>query len=470
MRATAARLIAPRQARKPAGAGHGRRLRDAGWTRSRGLARPAGVLWQAGAVRWATASGERPGPSRRHVGLGLPRLLATLALGLLAGGAALAALILRAPPEREAPGLEAGVSLAEALGGSPEGFARALAPRPFAFPRDHGPHPGFRTEWWYWTGHLHAAGDRGRPRRFGFQLTFFRTALAPAPRARASAWGTHEVYLAHFALADAEGGRFHAAERWGRPALDLAGATAEPFRVWLGDWSAEGTGPGAFPARLRASDGEAGIDLVLEAAKPAVLHGDRGLSRKGAEPGNASYYYSLTRLPASGVVRVAGRAFPVHGLAWMDREWSTSALGPDQVGWDWFALQLEDGRDLMLYRLRRRDGTTDPASQGTLVLADGAARPLDARAVLVDVLGHWTSPRSGARYPARWRLRIPAAALELTVAPLLADQELDLAVRYWEGAVVVDGQAEGRPVRGAGYVELVGYAGPRPGSGEAVRQ
>ena len=193
-------------------------------------------------------------------------------------------------------------------------------------------------------------------------------------------------------------------------------------------------------------------------SKPPVLHGERGLSRKSDEPGNASYYYSLTRMRAGGEVRVAGRAFPVEGLAWMDREWSTSALGPDLVGWDWFALQLDDGRELMLYRLRRRDGGIAPASQGTIVLADGATRSLERDAVEVLPLGHWTSPRGGTRYPAGWRLRIPALALELTVTPVLADQELDLGVRYWEGAVRAEGTADGRPLGGEGYVELVGYA------------
>jgi predicted secreted hydrolase len=154
----------------------------------------------------------------------------------------------------------------------------------------------------------------------------------------------------------------------------------------------------------------------------------------------------------------------------MDREWSTSALGPDLVGWDWFALQLDDGRELMLYRLRRRDGGIDPASQGTLVLADGGARGLERDAVEVLALGHWTSPRGGTRYPAGWRLRIPALALELTVMPLVADQELDLGVRYWEGAVRVEGTAAGRPLGGDGYVELVGYAAPPEAGGEAVRQ
>jgi predicted secreted hydrolase len=375
-------------------------------------------------------------------------------------------------PRAAPPAVEpARLSVAEALGGEPgAGFARALGPRRFVFPDDHGPHPEFRTEWWYYTGTLEATEVAAAGRRFGFQLTVFRVRLAPQPVARASAWGTSEVYFAHFALTDVASGRFQAHERWSRAALGLAGATARPFRVWVEDWTIDGPADGAaaLPMRLRAGEGPVALDLRLESAKPPVLQGDRGLSPKSAAPGNASYYYSLTRLPARGTVRLGDRTLAVRGLAWMDREWSTSALGADQVGWDWFALQLDDGRELMLYRLRRRDGSPDPVSAGSLVAPDGAARPLGLADAEVDVLGHWASPRDGARYPARWRVRVPSAGLDLEVRPLVADQELALTVRYWEGAVAVAGTASGQPVTGAGYVELTGYAaGSPPGS---VRQ
>lgn len=350
------------------------------------------------------------------------------------------------------------VSVAEALGGGGEAFERALAPRPLVFPADHGPHPGFRTEWWYFTGHL-AAGATGSGPAFGFQLTFFRTALRRERAPRASAWGATEVYMAHLALTDPARGRFHATERFARAALGLAGARAAPFRVWLADWSAEAVDGEGPSLRLRAGSGEVAIDLVLDPGKRPVLHGDGGLSRKGSAAGHASHYYSLTRMPARGTVRAGGHAWTVRGLGWMDREWSTSALAADQVGWDWFGLQLDDGRELMLYRLRRRDGTTDAASSGTLVAGDGESRTLARDEATVEVLDEWTSPRSGTRYPARWRVRVEAAGLDLVLTPVLADQELDLAVRYWEGAVRVAGQARGRPVGGAGYVELVGYAG-----------
>jgi predicted secreted hydrolase len=362
------------------------------------------------------------------------------------------------------PQLTAGLSVAEALrGGSTAGYERALRPRPFTFPADHGPHLSFRTEWWYFTGNL--ADPDGR--RFGFQLTFFRNALAPpgAPP-RASAWATRQLSFAHFALtdaaADSDTGRFRSFERFRRGALGLAGARAQPFRVWLDDWQAAGPASGGFsPLRLQAAaggpDGIA-LDLALSGGKPPVLQGDRGLSRKGSEPGQASYYYSFPRLPARGTIRSGGTTYPVTGLAWMDHEWSTSVLTADQVGWDWFALQLADGRELMWYQLRRRDGSADPASSGSLIARDGTVRPLAAADLSLQVRDHWTSPRTGARYPSRWRLRVPAEALDLDLRPLLADQELDVAFRYWEGAVEISGVAAGTPLQGRGYVELTGYA------------
>jgi predicted secreted hydrolase len=263
--------------------------------------------------------------------------------------------------------------------------------------------------------------------------------------------------MAHFAITDAEGSRFRHFERTGRGALGLAGATARPFRVWLDDWSAEGVEASTLPIRLRATEDEASLDLVLDTARPIVLQGDRGLSRKSAAPGNASYYYSMTRLATRGSVRIEGVSIPVEGNSWLDREWGSSSLEKGQAGWDWFALQLSDGRDLMFYRLRRGDNVTDPFSAGTLVLPDGSVRPLSADDVRIETLGYWKSPESGARYPSRWRLLLPSERLELEVIPLIPDQELRTSVRYWEGAVGVRGTSRGKPVEGDGYVELTGY-------------
>lgn len=380
------------------------------------------------------------------------RKTALVALGVVALAALLAAGAFRiahrpasAPPA---------ISVTRALGGATEGFARAMTSRPFVFPADHGPHPEFRTEWWYYTGNLQTADGR----HFGFQLTFFRIASAPTVVTRASAWASRDTYMAHFAVTDTAGRRFHSAGRLSRAALDLAGAQAAPFKIWLEDWSADGVAGDAAPVRLRAAQDDAAIDLTLTSAKPVVLQGERGLDRKGAEPGNASYYYSLTRMPATGRVTVGGTAFDVKGLAWMDREWSTSSLGAGLVGWDWLALQLDDGRELMLYHLRRADGTADSFSGGSLVAVDGMSRRLALGDFRIEVRETWTSPRDGTRYPSRWRVTIPSEALELDIVPRLPDQELTLAVRYWEGAVRAEGRAGGRPVAGMGYVELVGYA------------
>jgi predicted secreted hydrolase len=387
------------------------------------------------------------------------------ALGVAVIIAALGAIAVALWPSRSHPRIAATVAVREALAVERGGFARALTPRAFSFPADHGPHPDFRTEWWYYTGNLATAAGR----HVGFELTFFRVALVPGDRvapadrvaaaggaaSRASAWGAREFYFAHFGITDTAGGRFHAFSRTSRDALGLAGASASPFRVFVESWSAEADGPAT---RLRASEGDVALDLELSAGKPVVAQGDRGLSRKGPEAGNASFYYSLTRMPARGVVRLNGQTLDVVGEAWMDREWSTSGLGQGLVGWDWFALQLDDGRELMFYLLRRRDGTIDSFSAGTLVAADGSTRALESGDVRVETLAHWTSPRSGVRYPARWRLSVPSAALRLDVEPRLADQELIVNTRYWEGAVGVAGSAGGRPVAGHGYVELVGYA------------
>lgn len=353
-------------------------------------------------------------------------------------------------PAQSAP-LESSLTVAEALGAPAEGYLRAEEPRRFAFPADHGPHEGFRTEWWYYTGNLDTADGR----HFGFQLTFFRNALTPEPVDRDSAWATRNVYMAHFALTDVDGERFWAFERYSRDGAGLAGGQAEPFRVWTESW--EAAGDPSSGTRLRAADGDVAIDLVARSLKPPVLQGDAGLSQKSAEAGNASYYYSLTRMQTSGTITIANESFEVSGLSWKDREWSTSALGEGQVGWDWFALQLDDGSELMYYQLRRSDGSLDPYSAGTQVIKDGTKTALSRDDVRLEVLDTWRSPRSGAEYPARWRLSIPQRSVELEIEPLLADQELPLTVVYWEGAVSFSGTVDGKPVRGTGYIEMTGY-------------
>lgn len=353
------------------------------------------------------------------------------------------------------PRREPAISVADALGGSPpQGFLRASTPRRFQFPADHGPHPGFRTEWWYFTGNLATA----KGRRFGYQLTFFRVALSPSPADRPSQWGASDIFMAHFALTDVEGRQFHHFERFSRSALGLAGAGGRPLRVWLEDWAATEAGDNPWRMRLAAREGDVAVDLTVTARRPVVLNGEEGLSQKSGEPGNASYYYSLPRMETTGFVSERGETVTVTGLSWLDREWSTSALAPDQAGWDWFALQLDDGRDVMFYRLRRRDGGSDPWSSGTIVAADGSYRHLTREEVGIHVLQWWRSPLSGIRYPSRWRLSIPSEHLDLEIAPRIPDQELLVTVRYWEGAVQVQSRSPGGP-SGFGYVEMTGYGG-----------
>jgi predicted secreted hydrolase len=333
-------------------------------------------------------------------------------------------------------------------------FALALTPRAFEFPRDHGPHGELRHEWWYLTGHLDADGGE----RFGFELTFFRYALGAAqPLAGASAWRTHQVYVAHFAITDVARGSFHFAERREREALQLAGATTAPLRVWLQDWFLESDGSTWW---LSAGDPAYGLQLTLTAAGGPVLNGEAGLSRKSAERGAASYYYSIPLLTARGEIRRGTQRYEVRGTAWLDREWGSGALASDQEGWDWFALQLADGSTLMYYALRKRGGARDPFSAGTWVEANGSARPLGNADVEIEILDRWRSPRGGS-YPARWRLRVPALEMELELGPVLADQELGTTPRYWEGAVDIDGERAGQRLTGRGYVELTGYAQSR---------
>jgi predicted secreted hydrolase len=345
------------------------------------------------------------------------------------------------------------------LGGaaSDVGFARALAIRPFVFPQDHGPHPQYRDEWWYVTGHLSAP----KGVRFGFELTFFRIGLEPraatSEQASQSHWRTKQIYVAHFAITDIERGQFHSTQRFARDALGLAGAQAAPFRVWLGGWSLGDAGA-AGVWTLRAADAAYGLTLELRALDPPVLNGDRGLSIKSDAPGSANYYYSIPRLEARGQLVRAGQALPVNGTVWLDREWGSSSLGPHEQGWDWFGIQFTDGSALMFYNLRDEGGTRDRHSAGTWIAPDGSGRPLAGDEVSIEIEGHWKSPRGGV-YPSRWRVRVSSLALDVQATPVLADQELDTAPRYWEGDVDVSGTKDGRAIAGQGYVELVGYGG-----------
>ena len=335
-------------------------------------------------------------------------------------------------------------------------YRRAAPGYRYAFPRDHGAHPDFRTEWWYYTGHL--AAEDGR--RFGYQLTFFRSAVEQRG-ANPSKWAARNLYLAHFAVSDVKKGKLHLGERLGREGLGEAGADAAGLDVRIGDWEAVGEGTGQ---RLRAREGAFAIELRLELVKPPVINGENGISQKAEGAGYASHYYSITRLKTAGTLTADGRSLMVTGQSWMDHEFGSSQLREYQVGWDWFSLQLDNQAELMLYQLRHRDGKTDPYSSGTLVHPDGRAEHLRREDFAIEALETWKSPHSGGAYPMRWRVRVPKAGIDVTVTPAFPDQELVTAkstrVTYWEGTSRVEGTMAGRPVQGDAYVEMTGYAHP----------
>ncbi|UCG37881.1 MAG: carotenoid 1,2-hydratase [bacterium] len=340
--------------------------------------------------------------------------------------------------------------------GDPESWRQAAGRRDWSFPADHGSHPEFQTEWWYYTGNL--TTEEGRD--LGYQLTFFRTGLTRSAALPGSRWSVRDLYLAHFALTDDATGRFHWKERASREGPDLAGAARGGLSVWLWDWKAAAVDGGFL---LQARDDGMALDLTLTPLKPPALHGDGGLSAKGPRPGQASWYASMTDLATVGTVTLPGQGpVRVTGRSWFDHEFGSNQLDEEQEGWDWFGLHLSDGTELMVYLLRRTDGSLEPASSGTLVAADGSWEHLSLDQFQVRPTGRWKSPQSGGTYPSGWTIRVPKAGLALTVTPLVPDQELTTEVTggitYWEGAVRLEGSSGGRAVTGAGYVELTGYA------------
>ena len=329
----------------------------------------------------------------------------------------------------------------------------------YAFPRDHGSHEEFRTEWWYYTGQLRAKD--GRP--FGYQLTFFRRGmLREQTKTLPSQWAVTQLYLAHFAVSDLSKSRFHYAEKMSRAGLGKAGAAPDRLHAWIDHWSAESLSATPGTQTLQAAEGDLAIELTVSPEKPLVLHGTGGVSRKGAGVGQASHYYSFTRLATTGKLTVGNESFDVTGTSWMDHEFGSADLDKDLIGWDWFSLQLDDQRELMLYRLRRTDGSADPASSGTVIDRDGRGHHLLLGDFTLEPTSYWTSQTSHARYPQRWRLTIPSQQLSLELVPLMADQELSTKrstqVTYWEGAIETTGTAQGKPIHGQGYMELTGYA------------
>jgi predicted secreted hydrolase len=326
-------------------------------------------------------------------------------------------------------------------------------------PRDHASHPEYKIEWWYYTGNV-VAGDG---HRFGYQLTFFRIGVDYKP-ANPSRWAVRDLYAAHLAISDISGRRYRFRERFNRSGPGWAGAASDHYEVWNQGWSI-GLAPDGWHT-LKAADSGIGLELALDPGKRPVLHGQQGFSQKGRQPGNASIYYSLTRMPTTGWLVMDGQRFPVQGFSWMDHEFGTSFLEPQASGWDWLGLQFDDGTDLMLFQIRRADGQRDDCSAGTAVGVRGETSSIASHEFGMEPLETWRSAQSGAEYPVRWRIRIPGRGVDITVTAAMPDQELnsDNAVTYWEGAVTVTGVANGKPVTGRGYLEMTGYAGQAMGS------
>jgi predicted secreted hydrolase len=322
-------------------------------------------------------------------------------------------------------------------------------------PADHASHPDYKIEWWYYTGNLDSAAGR----RFGYQLTFFRIGIDPAP-VNPSRWAVRDVFMTHLAVTDVNGKRFQFTDRANRAGPGWAGASTDSYRVWNEDWLAT-LGPG-HTHRLHAAADGIGVDLELAEDGPAVRHGVAGYSQMRSDPSDGSSYYSLTRMPTRGTITIDGRPVLVTGQSWMDHEFGSSMLEPDQIGWDWFSIQLSNGDDLMLFQLRRADGAIDPHSAGTLVAAPASTVPMTASQFHLAPGRTWLSD-SGARYPIAWDVRVPGAQLDLHVAAAVENQELrttrSTQVTYWEGAIDVTGTAAGKAVTGRGYLEMTGYTG-----------
>jgi predicted secreted hydrolase len=338
-----------------------------------------------------------------------------------------------------------------------QGWAVAVPGYQITFPRDHFPHYQFRTEWWYFTGNLKTADGRA----FGYQVTFFRHGYRP-PRNRApvtSRFVMNDVKFAHFAVTDVSSDKFYFDSRVSRGAFGEAGFGDGKRLAWIDNWELDFDGD--FRLNAMTKDYSVQLDLIPE--KPPVLEGEDGLSQKADGEGHASYYYSITRLKTSGTIKIGDENYVAEGSSWFDREWATNQLAPEQAGWNWFAIQLSDGSDIMLYQMRLKGGGIDSHSSGKWIAADGVTAELASNDFQLIPEKFWESATTKATYPVQWRLNIPKLNLELKVTPPVINQELDLSVVYWEGCIRLKGRRAGKPVEGVGYMELTGYQGDAPG-------
>lgn len=354
---------------------------------------------------------------------------------------------------------EVPVAIATSTNILPGGFIAADGSRPLTFPADFGAHSDFRTEWWYYTGNLQTTEGR----HFGFELTIFRVGLLPPTAAipKNSKWSGREIYFAHFAVSDISDNHFYAFQRYSRPGPGLAGAESNPYHVWIEDWGITQNDAGSY--QLRAEQEKIILNLTLTDEMGVILQGENGYSRKGKNPANASYYYSQPRLHAEGSLTINGAQYQVNGLAWNDHEFSTGVLDENQIGWDWFSLQFDDGRALMLFQLRERGGGISDSASGTFISADKSSQSLHKPDFEIAVLDQWKSPHTQGVYPSSWQIKIRQPNCQLDAKPWMSDQEVNFPpITYWEGAVHFTGTCDGAPVSGDGYIELTGYTGSLP--------
>ena len=323
----------------------------------------------------------------------------------------------------------------------------------YEFPRDHYAHPDFKTEWWYLTGNLEA----GDGRKFGYQLTFFRQGIRRGEKAQ-TRFAVDDIKLAHFAITEIDGKKFRHTQKVSRGSFGEAGFSDGDRIAWIDDWELRLLGQGRF--RIDAREKDFALALDLQARKPAVIHGENGISQKAAGEGRASHYYSFTRLETTGTVTLAGEKIPVRGWSWFDQEWASNQLTEEQTGWDWFSAQFDDGSELMLFQLRLRQGGRDPYSHGTWIGADGQTVAVKNEDFELVPGRKWKSGETGGEYPVEWRLKVPKLGLELDVIAAMDQQELVLKpIAYWEGSVRVTGTRNGKEASGRGYLEMTGYAG-----------
>lgn len=334
-------------------------------------------------------------------------------------------------------------------------FKQALPGYQFSFPQDHASHEDYKTEWWYYTGHLVSKDNK----RFGFELTFFRNGIEKADDKNKSPWDVKDIYLAHFALTDENNHRFHYFEKLNRAGLNTAGARSDHYYVFNENWSVEQL---AEQYALKADTPGFALHLLMSSMKPPAVHGQNGVSQKASCKGCASHYYSMPRLKADGNLYIDKEVLPVSGIVWMDHEFGSNQLTSEQVGWDWYSVQLDNKSELMLYVMRRADGKLDPNSSGSIIYADGSTHHLNLADFQINPHRIWKSPQTGGKYPMDWTIKIPREKLDLTLTSSLDDQELrtgkSTGVTYWEGSATVKGSQNNKNVSGQAYVEMTGYA------------